>query len=91
MLDRTTVLRRSDAHVSAPLEDCLVMMDIDAGTYYMLDGIASVVWDRLEAPASVDDLVNELCSRYDVTPARCEADLLPFLDRLREKRLVEPA
>ena len=89
MIDRSAVLRRTDDHVSAPLEEWLVMMDIDAGKYYLLDDIASFVWTRLAAPTSVGDLVDELCSRYDVAPDRCEADVLPFLTELREKGLVE--
>ncbi len=91
MIDRSTVLRRTDDHVSAPLEEWLVMMDIDAGKYYLLDDIASVVWTRLAEPASVADLVAELCSRYDVAPSRCEAEVLPFLTELHDKGLVQQA
>jgi hypothetical protein len=89
MIDRSTVLRRTDDHVSAPLNEWLVMMDIDAGKYYMFDDIASFVWTRLAAPTSVADLVDELCSHYDVAPSRCEADILPFLTELDEKGLVQ--
>jgi hypothetical protein len=89
MIERSAVLRRTDDHVSAPLEECLVMMDIDAGTYYLLDDIASFVWNRLATPTPVGDLVAELCSRYDVTASRCEADVLPFLTQLHEKGLVQ--
>ncbi|HEX8744013.1 MAG TPA: PqqD family protein [Thermoleophilaceae bacterium] len=89
MIDRSAVLRRSDDHVSAPLEEWLVMMDIDAGKYYLLDDVASFVWTRLAAPTPVEELVADLCTRYDVTPARCEADVLPFLTELHEKGLVQ--
>ena len=89
MIERSAVLRRTDDHVSAPLEEWLVMMDIDAGKYYLLDDIASFVWTRLAAPTSVADLVDELCSQYDVAPSRCEADVLPFLTELHEKGLVQ--
>ena len=88
MIDRSAVLRRTEEHVSAPLEESLVMMDIDAGKYYLLDDIASFVWTRLAEPTSVADLVDELCSRYDVAPGHCEADILPFLSELHEKGLV---
>ena len=91
MLERTAVLRRTDDHVSAPLEESLVMMDIDAGKYYLLDDIASFVWTRLAEPTSVADLVDELCSRYDVSSSRCEADVLPFLTELQQKGLVQQA
>jgi hypothetical protein len=91
MIDSSTVLRRTDEHVSAPLDESLVMMDIDAGKYYLLDDVASAVWERLETPTPVSDLVSELCSRYDVTSERCEADIVPFLTELHEKGLVQQA
>ena len=91
MLERTVLLRRTDDHVRAPLDEWLVMMDIDAGKYYLLDGVAAFVWERLAAPTAVSDLVAALCSRYDVTAARCEADVLPFLTQLHEKGLVQQA
>ena len=89
MIERSTVLRCTDDHVSAPLEEWLVMMDIDAGKYYLLDDIASFVWTRLASPTSVGELVDDLCSRYEVDPTRCEADILPFLTELHEKGLVQ--
>lgn len=91
MIERSAVLRRKHDHVSAPLDEWLVMMDIDAGKYYMLDDIASFVWTRLAEPTSVADLIAELCSRYDVDLSRCEADVLPFLTDLHEKGLVQQA
>lgn len=91
MLERTAVLRRTDDHVSAPLEESLVMMDIDAGKYYLLDDVAAFVWTRLATPTSVEALVAELCSRYDVSSSRCEADVLPFLTELHQKGLVQQA
>ena len=91
MIERSAVLRRTDNHVSASLDECLVMMDIDAGKYYMLDGVASDVWARLAEPTPVAELIAELCNRYEVTPERCEADILPFLTQLHEKGLVQQA
>ncbi|MDQ3935025.1 MAG: PqqD family peptide modification chaperone [Actinomycetota bacterium] len=91
MIDRSAVLRRTDDHVSAPLEEWLVMMDVDAGKYYLLDDVASFVWTRLASPTSIADLVDELCSHFDVAPSRCEADVLPFLTELHEKGLVQQA
>lgn len=87
-IDVTDVLVRSDNHVSAPLGDALAMMDVDAGTYYVLDDVATTVWSRLAQPTRVADLITELRRSYDVDEERCRADVLPFLSRLHEKGLV---
>ena len=82
------MLSRNGEHVAAPMGEELAMMDIDAGKYYVLDEVAAFIWARLETPVSVAGLVAELGERYDVTPERCEADILPFLAHLDEKGLV---
>ena len=79
---------RNDEHVSASLGEALAMMDIDAGTYYVLDDVAATVWSRLAEPTTVADLLAALQSSYDVEAERCEADVLPFLSQLRERGLV---
>lgn len=87
-LATSDVLVRADHHVSAPLGEALAMMDVDAGRYYLLDDVAAAVWARLARPTPVAELLAELQRTYDVEPARCEADVLPFLRRLHEKGLV---
>jgi hypothetical protein len=84
----SAVLTRSAEHVSAPLGEELAMMDVDAGTYYVLDDVAAFIWSRLSEPTRVAELVSDLGERYDVSPDRCEADVLPFLRQLHEKGLV---
>ncbi|HEX8120477.1 MAG TPA: PqqD family protein [Solirubrobacteraceae bacterium] len=82
------VLVRNDDHVSASLGDALAMMDVDAGTYYVLDEVATTLWSRLAEPTRVEDLLASLQDSYDVEPERCAADVLPFLAQLHERGLV---
>ena len=82
------MLVRAERHVTAALGDGLAMMEIDTGTYYLLDEVAAAVWSRLEEPTRVCDLMAELRRGYDVGAEQCEADVLPFLARLRDKGLV---
>lgn len=87
-LATSDVVVRADHHVSAPLGEALAMMDVDAGTYYLLDDVAAAVWAHLERPIAVTELLAELQRTYDVEAERCAADVLPFLRRLHEKGLV---
>jgi hypothetical protein len=67
------------------------MLDIERGSYYVLDDVAAFVWDRLGTPTPVRALIDGLQERYAVEPARCEADVLPFLDELVDRGLVRRA
>lgn len=88
LLDRNFVVQRSDDLVVGAVGDELAMMSLDTGTYFMLDKVAAIIWERLNAPVAVADLVGELLELYDVDPNRCEADVLAFLRKLLAQRLV---
>ena len=74
--------------VSAPLGVESMMMDVDRGTYYWMDGIGTRVWERLKVPTTVAVLCTELQAEYDVSPEQCEVDVCAFLEELRRKGLV---
>ena len=81
-------LLRSDELVSAPLGREIAMLNIDSGSYYILDDVAAFVWERLAQPITLGELCGAVQRRFEVTTARCEADLLPFLQALHDKGLV---
>ena len=83
-----TVLERSEDVVGAPIGERLAMMDVDRGAYFVLDDVAAFIWERLEKPTAVGELLAALEEAFDVTPDRCAADVLPFLGRVEERGLV---
>lgn len=79
---------RSGDLVSAPMGDELAMMDMDSGTYFVLDKVAAAIWDRIETPTAVRAICQQLREEYEVPEERCEADVIPFLQKLETKNLV---
>ena len=76
------MLRRNPAMVFTELDDSLVMMNPERGSYHELDPIAARIWALLESDRSVADLRDALLLEYDdVAPEQCERDLLAFLDQ----------
>jgi Coenzyme PQQ synthesis protein D (PqqD) len=88
MLTRSATVERAGDLVTAPMGEELAMMDMTAGTYFVLDEVAAFIWERLEGPTTVAELCSELERRYDVAPSRCEVDVLSFLESLRGKGLL---
>lgn len=72
----------------APMGDELVMMDLSQGQYFGLNSLASQIWSLLVTPKSIDDLVIELMSLFDVTEEVCRVDTAHFLQHLVDKKLV---
>jgi len=87
-IDLNSRIARSDGPVSAPVDDELVMADVDAGKYYALNNIATAIWEGIEKEITVQDLCSKLQAEYDVPPDRCETEVLDFVNQLHTKGLV---
>jgi hypothetical protein len=88
MIDRESVIVRGGDLVTAPMGEEVAMMDLDSGSYFVLDKVAAEIWDAIETPTAVRDVCARLQERFEVAAEQCEADVIPFLDTLVSKKLV---
>ena len=77
-----TLVSRAEGFTTAPVQDDLMMLNVEQGAYYSLDPIAAEIWRLLEQPSRVRDLVDQLQKRYAVTAEQCQADVLAFLEEM---------
>ena len=55
----------------------------------LLEGVALLIWDRLEQPAATEDLVVELAAVFpDEATSTIRAEVVEFLEQLAGSRLV---
>jgi hypothetical protein len=81
-------LSRNPEMLSTELDQETVLMSIDAGAYYGLEGTARSIWDELQTPLTFAALVDRLVAEYQVTPEACAADLERFLARMEQEGLL---
>ncbi len=65
------------------------MLQLESGVYHGLNPVAGRVWELLETPSTVGQVVDALLEEYDVERERCESDVAALLVALREAGLVE--
>jgi hypothetical protein len=82
------VVRRTPDVMASPVDNELVMMDIERGMYYALNPVGSDIWERLAEPQKVADLCTQLQRVYAVDRATCEADVLAVLNDMAENGLL---
>ncbi|MHC5066978.1 MAG: PqqD family protein [Planctomycetota bacterium] len=71
------------------LRDEIAVLDTASEQYYGLDAVGAWLWPHLAQPRSLSDLVDLVCSRFDVTPATCRHDLEVLIDDLLARGLIE--
>ena len=75
--------------VASDIDDEKVMMSVEKGQYYSLDPVGSRIWELLDKPVKVTDLIDALLLKYDVDRETCERDVLAFLEELREDGILQ--
>lgn len=81
------VERRPDV-IAAKVDQDLVMVSIENGFYYGTSDVGREIWEAIEHPKKVSDLVAELIKGYEVDPQVCEEQTLSFLEQLLADNLV---
>lgn len=88
-LSLETKVRRSSEPLQAGLDGEVVMMSVEKGSYYGLDPVGSRIWELLEEPKTVSEVVDELLEVYEVDPEVCMRDTVAFLESLIDEELAE--
>jgi hypothetical protein len=83
-----TVVATSADQVSGNLTGERVVLSMKDGTYYGLTEVGALVWDLLQKPVSVGQLVEQILASYEIDRETCERDLWKLLDDMSTKDLV---
>jgi hypothetical protein len=87
-LELDSVVMARAEHVSCALGAELAILDLGSGMYYGLDEIGAEIWKLIEKPIKMRAVRDALLERYEVEPARCEADLIKLLAELHSRGLI---
>jgi hypothetical protein len=69
-------------------EDGSVLINLQSGKVFSLNGVGAKVWTMIERGASLDGVVDALSHEYNVPSADLRNDLDGFIDELARKDLL---
>lgn len=70
------------------LQDDVVILNVDTGVYFGLEGAGGQMWRELVEHRSLEKAFEALKKRFDVKPAELKRDLEDMVRQLAEKGLV---
>ena len=88
VLTNHTVIRASDAHASVDLHGEAVVLDVEEGVYYGLNPVGAYIWELIQTPQSIGELVDALLNRYEVEESQCRRDVDAILRKLLDEGMV---
>lgn len=82
---------RSTDLLTTVIDGDIVALSLSRDSYFGMSGTGTRVWELLETPRSIDELVTLICSEFVVDEATARADIIAFVSELHQNRLLEPA
>ena len=66
-----------------------MILHTGSGVYFGMDDVAQSIWQAIQKPVLVSDLLEFLVDEYDAPRERVRDDLLAFLAKLESAGLVD--
>jgi hypothetical protein len=73
------------------IDNEVVILSISTEQYFYLNEIGSKIWDLLEEPISVRQLIYELMDIFDVSYAKCKVETVSYLHELIDLKVITQA
>jgi hypothetical protein len=83
------IVQRDPDVIAADADQDLVMVSIANGAYYGVSDVAREIWEAIEHPKKISDLIDDLTASYNVDRSSCEEQTLSFLESLLTERLLQ--
>jgi hypothetical protein len=84
-----TRLGPNTADVAAKVIDGeAIIMNLSNGLYFSMDAVGSAIWEMVEAQCSLDEMADQISSRYGADRGTVAADVQKLADQLMSEGLV---
>jgi hypothetical protein len=66
-----------------------ILVDLNTKQYYQLNETGSLIWRGLEKGSSIEDIVSEMLTVYEVSTEHAQASVEKLLHNLESRKLVK--
>ena len=87
LIDSTLVV--TDEVVSCDLDGEAAILNLKDGVYYGLDPVGAKIWNLIQKPRVLKEVIEIICDEYDVDTDRCKNDIFELIEELLDNGLVK--
>ena len=86
--DSSVIVAARD-QISTDLGGEAVILALDSGQYYSLNDVGTRIWNLVQEPRNISDILDAILKEYNVEPGLCEKDLVAILNDMAAEGLIE--
>ena len=65
-----------------------ILINLSNGVYYSMDKVGAVVWELIEKDYNVEEIIEAVAARYEVSTEQVQTDVARLAEQLVEENLV---
>lgn len=88
MSERSPRVAINESVIHAEFEDEAMLLNVESGVYFGLDGVGTRVWELLAESPTEEEIISQLLTEFEADPAQLRADVTAFLQLLAFKGLI---
>ena len=88
MINTKMLVKRAEGIDAADLNGEKVMMNLDKGQYYALNQVGGRIWEIIERPSTVREIIDILLKEYEIDAEPCEQAVISFIGRMTDEALI---
>ena len=88
-LSRSSKIVVSEDVVSCDLGGETAMLEMKEGVYYGLNEMGTIIWELIQKPVTVQEIIDHILEEYDVDEETCFQDLVELVQEMIKNHLVE--
>lgn len=82
------LITQADNFLVSDMDGDKVMIGMDSGKYYNLGQIGGRIWEIVQVPTLLTDLISTLTAEYDISYDDCQEQVIPFLENMDKEQLI---
>ncbi len=88
-LSRSSKIVVSKDVVSCDLGGETAMLEMKEGVYYGLNEMGTVIWELIQKPVTIQEIVDKILEEYEVDEKTCYGDVAELLEQMLENKLIK--
>lgn len=88
-LSRSSKIVVSKDVVSCDLGGETAMLDMKEGIYYGLNEMGTIIWEYIQEPITIQEIVDKILVEYEVDEETCFRDLVELVEAMSKNGLVK--
>lgn len=82
------IYQKNDIVYSAVINGRTVVLNMETGRFYNLDDVGCLIWQLLETPSTLGDVISGVAKECDIPVSECQDDVADFAKTLLENNLI---